>query len=330
MSTFLAPKRVYNFSDARLIELGLEKIVFARRDETELLTLGVTAEWVDDFETQILAFGAMPTDTIELGEQKEATDEKELDADQLLDKLKELRSAAKRALGEKSSAYGKFGFKEIDKFKERDVAYLALVIPALTTKHAVVLATKGWDVADNTELGNMLTAFATSKGNQNIEIGSRDTATENRIVEGNVIFNMLGNELCEAGKDYWRTRSEAKHNDYEIFNTASGTSGITVVVEGNYAISETVTADITGVNSNPESTVTIEAEESPAGFFASETSAGLPTGTRYDRTEGSSITMLVDDFKVLIGWSPTKQVIRVQNIGMVAGSYKLTFNNLSE
>ncbi len=32
--------------------------------------------------------------------------------------------------------------------------------------------------------------------------------------------------------------------------------------------------------------------------------------------------------KALIGYSPTKQVVRVQNIGMVPGSYTFTFLNL--
>jgi hypothetical protein len=130
------------------------------------------------------------------------------------------------------------------------------------------------------------------------------------------------------------TENNDLFDEYEgnrgIDDNPSGGSGITVIVEGSYAVSETVTADLTGVNANSESTVTIETFDSPAGYFASETTAGLPTGTRYDRNEGTTITMPVDEFKTLIGWSPTKQVVRVQNIGMVPGSFKLTFNNLSE
>lgn len=105
-------------------------------------------------------------------------------------------------------------------------------------------------------------------------------------------------------------------------------SGNTVVVSGNYLSPETVTANMTGVNTTPVSVVGVEVFNSPAGFFASETDAGLPIGIRYDRNQGTIIYLLVEDFKALIGYSPTKQVIRVQNIGMVPGSYALTFMNL--
>ena len=232
MTTAQAPVRAYKFTDARLIELCLEKIAFAERDATELLTVGVTAVWVSDFETRVLTFGAMPTDTIELGEQKEATEEKEVDADMVKDKLKELRSAAKRALGEKSNDYGQFGFINLDNFKDSDLLKIALVVPALTTKHAVILATKGWLAADNTELNTLLTTFVSGIQNQVLEIGSRDSAAAVRVNEGNEVFNLLNNELCEAGKGYWRTISEAKYNDYLLFNTESGSGLSNVVVEG--------------------------------------------------------------------------------------------------
>jgi len=105
-------------------------------------------------------------------------------------------------------------------------------------------------------------------------------------------------------------------------------SGNTTVVQGSYLSPETVTADITGVNTTPASLISAEIFNSPAGIFASETNAGMPVGVRYDRPEGSIIHLLVEDFKALIGCSPTKQIIRVQNIGMVPGSYKFTFRNL--
>ncbi|MES2620097.1 MAG: hypothetical protein V4615_04525, partial [Bacteroidota bacterium] len=202
MPTFIEPQRDYKFSDGRLIEIGIEKIAVARRDATELLTLGITEEWVDDLEEQVMAFAAMPTDVVELGEQKEATDIKEVEEGELLDKLKELRSAAKRALGEKSSSYQKFSFHDLSKFTDGDLVKLSMILPALTTKHSVVLATKGWDAADNTALQNMLTDFVGGMQNQTLESDSRDTATENRVTEANDLYDKIENELCEAGKAY--------------------------------------------------------------------------------------------------------------------------------
>jgi len=232
MPTFIPPVRDYKFSDARLIEIGLEKIAFAQRDAAELLTMGIDAAWVTALNTQLLAFGAMPSDELERGEQVGATEDKVEDMELVKDKLKELRSAAARAFGEKSAEYKQFNFLGLDKFTDADVLKLTLILPAVTTTYAVQLATKGWDAADNTELQNLFNNVVGSLQNQSLETGSRDTAQENRVLAGNAVYNLLQNELCEAGKAYWRTRSAAKYNDYFIHDTPSGNNPNEVTFKG--------------------------------------------------------------------------------------------------
>jgi len=232
MPNFKPPVRDYNFSDARLVEIGLEKIAFAQRDAAELLTVGITAAWVTTLNAQILAFGALPSDVVELGEQTEATEEKDVDSEQVKDKLKELRSAAARAFGEKKAEYKQFGLKDIDDFTYADILRVSMVVQGLTATYAVQLATKGWDAADNTELQTLTNDFVASMQNQSIETGSRDIAQEGRVVAGNEIYNLIQNELCEAGKSYWRTRSAAKYNDYIIYDTASGSNPNEVTFKG--------------------------------------------------------------------------------------------------
>jgi hypothetical protein len=232
MPTFIPPVRDYKFSDARLVEIGLEKIAFAQRDAAELLTVGIDAAWITDLNNQILAFGALPNDEVELGEQMEATEDKDVDIEQVKDKLKELRSAVARAFGEKSNEYKQFNFQGLDKFTDAQVLKQSLVVQGLNVTYAVQLATKGWDAADNTELQTLTNEVVASLQNQSIETGSRDNAQEARVLAGNAVYNLLQNELCEAGRAYWRTRSAAKYNDYIIYDTPSGGPTPNVTVSG--------------------------------------------------------------------------------------------------
>ena len=224
MTTFIAPIRDYKFTDARLIEISLEKIAFAERDVTELATVGVSAVWVAALKASVLAFGAMPDDTVEAAEQVEATGEKIIDADKVLDKLKELRSAALRAFGEQSPKYLRFGFKGLDKFSDAELLKTGLIAAGLAAVFAAPLAAKGFDAADTTALQTLCTTYVAGLQNQSLEVGSRDMAQQARVLAGNTIYKDLEKELCEAGKSYWRTLSAAQYNDYLIYNTVSGTA----------------------------------------------------------------------------------------------------------
>ena len=202
MTTFKAPVRDYKFTDARLIEIILEKVAFAGRDATELLTKGITATAVSDLQAGALTFGAMPSDDVELGEQQEATSEKDSDADSLRDKLKELRSSATRAFGNKSGTYNQFGLKSLDDCNDSDLLRVRLVAHGVAVTYVTELTAKGYTAADNTALASMITTYVSGLQNQSMEIGSRDNAQEARVLAGNTLYNLLENELCEAAKSY--------------------------------------------------------------------------------------------------------------------------------
>lgn len=325
MTTFIAPVRNYKFSDARLVEISFEKIAFAQRDNVELLTRGITATWVDDLNTQTLAFAALPGDDVELGEQEEATEEKATDADLLMEKMKDLRSAVARAFGEGSTEYGRFGFKGLDKFTDAELLKAALVAHGLATTYAAPLAAKGFLAADNTELQTMCSTFVSGIQHQRIETGSRDIAQEDRVKAGNDLYALLEKELCEAGKSYWRTRSAAKYNDYIIYNTSSGTSG-SVIREGNVAAGETKGIDTSGVNPTPASMLTIDITGGPLQFFASDTSGGAPIGPIYEVPVGT-VAITPADFSTNTGFSDGK-FLNVRNTGAVTAHYKITVDHL--
>lgn len=222
MSNYPVPVRSFNLTDAQLIATILEKTAFATRDATELLTVGVSPAWVLALKNQALTFAAMPDDDVELGEQLAATADKDAKAEVLRDKLKDLRSAVIRYFTDKSGTYKQFKLKGIDEMTEAELLKTALVAAGVANIYATELATKGYLATDILALKTLADNYVDSFMYKNIEVGSRDTAQEKRVMEANVLYNMLQNELCEAGKSYWRTRSAAMYNDYEIY-TGTGT-----------------------------------------------------------------------------------------------------------
>ncbi len=329
MATFKPPVRSYNFTDARLIEIGLEKIAFANRDATELATMGVSAPWVTAFNAQLLTFAALPSDETELGEQEEATGEKEVDAGALLDSLKDLRSAAARAFGDKSARYRQFGLKDLDALTDAQLLRNGMVAHGVAIIYATELAAKGYDAADNTALQTLINDYVSGLQNQKIEIGSRDIAQEARVMAGNDIYQLLQNELCEAGKAYWRTRSAAKYNDYLIYNNETGTNPNTITQEGTIAANEVVNisaliGDLPDADDNTVISLFNTSTENDFEliFYSSPSPAAQPVPTDPQVSVGSSES--VDrPFTDALFQQPN---FNVYNPNPTAGSWKVVVN----
>lgn len=107
-----------------------------------------------------------------------------------------------------------------------------------------------------------------------------------------------------------------------------GGSGDSIMREYDIPASGLVDFDITGVNGTTASEAIIEVT-GPAGvrLGAVANPGDIPGPTHYDKETGS-VTMTLDQFKTLIGYSAVNQYLTAQNIGMVATHIKITFTNL--
>lgn len=223
MSNFKAPVRDYNFSDGRLIEIANEKLEFATRDAAELVTVGISAGFLTALDADIKNFGELPSDETELGEQEEATEEKDEVAEEVREYMRNMRSAAQRCFGINSPRYHQFGLEEMTKFTDSELLRRALVAHQVAVTYATELDTKGYTALDNSAFKARIEVYVKKIKEKAMEVGSRDIAQETRVLKGNALYHHLEDELCEAAKNYWRTRSAAKYNDYIIYNNETGT-----------------------------------------------------------------------------------------------------------
>lgn len=304
MTVFKAPVRLYNFSDGRLIEISEEKLAFARRDVAELTPLGLDVTWTNNFEAMIDAFVALPSDEIELGEQEEATDEKNQEAEDLREMLRSLRSAASRAFGEDTPNYKKFGLKGLDKFSDSELLRRGFVAKAVANTYVAELTPKGFDATAISALGTQIEEFVVSLQNKALEVGSRDTAQETRVLTGNALYRALEQDLCEAAKTYWQPRSAAKFNDYIIYHTEH-----TQVDNGTVPANSILRPAVTVNSPSDFIQFSIPAGGQTLKIYCAEHEEDGPTPSAVTVVNGSGWSGRADD----IGWTSVNRLLLIAN-----------------
>lgn len=214
----------FNFSYDRLIEIGEEKLGFMRRDAAEFGNYGVDAAKMDAFETQIEKFADLPTDDELEGEQLEKAEERDATRRALEDYLRdEIYSRARARYGEQSAKYRRFGRnKDLSRMSDSQLESAARKAIRTCTELKDELAGRGLTDAIIEELATTYGKFDKAEAAHDTSISDRDIATESRARAANALYAILVS-YCDTGKAIWQSKSEAKYNDYVIYNTPSGT-----------------------------------------------------------------------------------------------------------
>ncbi|MES2620868.1 MAG: hypothetical protein V4615_08445, partial [Bacteroidota bacterium] len=233
------PDRNNNLTDAELIQLIDEIILFATRDAAQLIPRGVTAARLTTLGLTKTTFQAMPTDTQMQGAITEAVQIRQAAYDILTDKIGNVRTMAQNIFGEGSGTYKRFAFEGMISADDKELVHKAKQIQREAVDHAADLLPEGWDTTFADSFDDAIKDFDDKRDLVRVAKANRPQATLNRTLAGNALYTEV-EKICNTGKDVFRATNPAKYADYIIYITSSsGGSGITVVVEGNYAISET-------------------------------------------------------------------------------------------
>jgi len=95
--------------------------------------------------------------------------------------------------------------------------------------------------------------------------------------------------------------------------------------EGNLGMGMSGNIDTSGMN-NPDATVQLEATGAQMNFFASNTPAGGAAGGVVSVQPGMPAVMKLSQFLAAIGFGGMNGFVKVQNVGMMPGSWKLIIN----
>ena len=213
--------RNYSFADATLITICNNTHHFITRDIAEFAAFNVLPADMTAFRNEVTAFEDLPTDQELLGAQIEATEKKDLIAENLKVAIREIMTRAQSKYGVHGARYKKFGTEGMDVMDDPHLLVCGRRVKRIATEFTAELATKGLTAAMITALNNLNQDFEDALDKKSDAIATRDVATEDRIEMGNTLYKKLA-DYADLGKTIWITRDEAKYNDYVLYDTPTG------------------------------------------------------------------------------------------------------------
>jgi len=217
--------REYSFSDAVLVTTANGIISTARRDAVEFGKRNYTES--KDFTpitNQIDAFQNIPTDEEMEGIEIDQTAKKNASKEVVKSKIRHIMSAAKNIWGDKSGKYKRFGTKGLDDFDDANILHCAARVARTATLLLTDLAAEGIVAATITSLKDAGLGFESKINLQLDAIHDRNETKEIRVLAGNDLYRKIV-KVANVGKNIWAETSEAKYNDYIIYDRLNSENG---------------------------------------------------------------------------------------------------------
>ncbi len=215
----------FNFSYGTLKQLADNTVALIDRDTVEFADRGFNAAKRTALVTAITNFDNAPTDEQLLGIKVEATALKDTKRSSLEKQMRTMFLAAKNVFGENTGKYKEFGDPNLSVQTDSDLARNAKTMATTATKYLTNLATEGITTAKIALLTTTRNELDAAIDAQTVAINNRDNSTEARVILANNLYQLVV-KYNDIGKDIWVETSEAKYNDYVIYNTPSGTPEI--------------------------------------------------------------------------------------------------------
>lgn len=210
-------RRIYHFSDARLLTVTKQKVAFMQRDAVHFEGYGINQNHFDALLQKAATFSNWQTTEEAKGRQMEITEIKKAKRRELITALEKVRIPASLAFKKGTARYKAFHHKNFVLLKDSELYLAAKVVAALGTKYLSYLLPHGLteDVLDEIALLNA--AYAEQIINQQL---AQSDAVENnagRILFGNEIYAELS-RYTTLGMAIWESKSAARYNDYLIYS----------------------------------------------------------------------------------------------------------------
>jgi hypothetical protein len=212
--------RLYNLSDANLIQKGKEKIAFIRRDKAAFEVFGITSAMINTLENAIVVFSETVTDIEALSDQMMITQARNEKAEALRTAIRNLMGRVQLQFEPKSARYKKFGADRLSKQSKGKLFLTGRTVVLVGTAYLPELAANGVTTAMLTDITTLCDAFENLIIEQKISIAQRNIIQENRVIAGNTLYATLV-RYTAIGLAIWETTDVAKYNDYVLYTTPS-------------------------------------------------------------------------------------------------------------
>lgn len=134
--------RLYNFSDAKLIDIGNEKVAFMRRDIAAFADYGLTEVQFSELKTKISQFSDLITDIETSNEQVQITEQKDVKAEELRVAIRNVMTRVAQKYGTSSARYANYGTSTLSKQSDADLLVTAKRVVRVGTTNLNDLASE--------------------------------------------------------------------------------------------------------------------------------------------------------------------------------------------
>jgi len=226
----------FSMSYAKLIQLGDKSILNIERDKAMLLPYGITPEWVVDLSDKIVRLKNTKTDEELMYDVSLRVETRNATRESITDKLRTIIIKAQNTFPAGKARYRLFAVGALDSLKVENFYRISKRIWRAATG---LLDDFGNKITQQEldDLNTEIVAYDSQIEDVEAAIQHRSEATEDRLELANQIYSLV-TEAMDYGKDYWRDRNEAKHNDYIIYGSKSNTQP-PPTVEKNRALDTT-------------------------------------------------------------------------------------------
>lgn len=219
-----AAVRMYSMSDANFVQLSKDKLSSLDRDIAEFLPRGYTPAVVTAIKAKLTSFEIFPPDDYYVGLRQEATSLKNTARAVLDAKTNTLQLAASQKF-DNVGTVAKFGNQALTTLTDEETIRNARLAYRAATEHLTDLTPKGITAAFLADYLAAIEDLDTKKELQSVAFTNRDEAAEKRVDEGNSLYLDIV-DLCAVGKDIWGNTSEAKYNDYIVYDGPNADGGL--------------------------------------------------------------------------------------------------------
>ncbi len=210
--------RLYSMSDADLKQTADDVVTLVTRDLTDFNKRNVVNQTLADLNDLIVAFDNLRTDEELQGSVMDATQAKDVLAEQIRKTIRKFRNMAALQYDSKGK-YNSFGFEDMANMSDNELYRLAKRVIRVATTLSAELANQGLVAQDISYLSTAVSLFDESIDAQHKAKEDRDLATEARVTQGNILWAEI-TRLCSIGKSIFEDEDEAKYSDYVLTETA--------------------------------------------------------------------------------------------------------------
>ncbi len=263
--------RDYRLSDSELALFASNLVAFMTRDTSEFAARGVDAAAITALGNKGNEFEAFPTDAEYKALVTIAVENKDATRTQLHFDIRGITDRAMIKWGMDSGRYKRFDVKDLADMSDKDLLFASRRVVRIGTDYLADLTAEGLTQAMLDSLSALAQTFENNLNTLSDAIADRYEKTEERITLGNELYALV-TKYCEIGKVIWKDTSEAKYNDYVIYQTTQ--SGLSKP--------QNLAAAFDPLNPSPVTlTWDLVAEATSYDVYTNVAATGAPAGSYY-------------------------------------------------